>query len=92
MYVYLLAALQIGAVPILCDPGAPHEEFISWISALVPKACIIPKRGWVGSHFDGVLRKIPSKIFVGHVRSQSPMAAFGEIRCHGRAELPIRRR
>jgi len=71
MYVYLLAALQIGAVPILCDHAAPQDEFISWINALEPKACIIPTRGWVGSHFDGVLRKIPSKIFVGHVRSQS---------------------
>ena len=79
MYVYLLAALQIGAVPILCDPGAPHDEFISWINALVPKACIIPKRGWVGSHFDGVLRKIPSKIFVGQVRSQARWLRLGKL-------------
>ena len=34
MYVYLLAALQIGAVPILCDHAAPHDEFIAWINAL----------------------------------------------------------
>jgi acyl-CoA synthetase (AMP-forming)/AMP-acid ligase II len=79
MYVYLLAALQIGAVPILCDPAAPHDEFISWINALEPKACIIPTRGWVGSHFDGVLRKIPSKIFVGHVRSQARWLRLGKL-------------
>jgi hypothetical protein len=79
MYVYLLAALQIGAVPILCDHAAPQDEFISWINALEPKACIIPTRGWVGSHFDGVLRKIPSKIFVGHVRSQSRWLRLGKL-------------
>jgi acyl-CoA synthetase (AMP-forming)/AMP-acid ligase II len=79
MYVYLLAALQIGAVPILCDPAASHDEFIAWINALDPKACIIPTRGWVGSHFDGVLRKIPSKIFVGHVRSQARWLRLGKL-------------
>jgi len=79
MYVYLLAALQIGAVPILCDHATPHDEFISWISALEPKACIIPTRGWVGSHFDGVLRKIPSKIFVGQVRSQARWLRLGKL-------------
>jgi hypothetical protein len=79
MYSYLLAALQIGAVPILSDHSAPQDEFVSWISALEPKACIIPKRGWVGSHFDGVLRKIPSKIFVGHVRSQARWLRLGKL-------------
>jgi acyl-CoA synthetase (AMP-forming)/AMP-acid ligase II len=79
MYSYLLAALQIGAVPILCDQATPHDEFISWIGALEPKACIIPKRGWVGSHFDGVLRNIPSKVFVGHVRSQARWLRLGKL-------------
>jgi hypothetical protein len=78
MYSYLLAALQIGAVPILYDQ-APHEELISWINALEPKACIIPNRGWVGSHFDAVLRKIPSKIFVGRVRSQARWLRLGKL-------------
>src|ERR1700731_2753331 len=79
MYVYLLASLQIGAVPILCDHAAPHDEFISWITALEPKACVIPTRGWLGSHFDGVLRRIPSKIFVGHVRSQARWLRLGKL-------------
>jgi acyl-CoA synthetase (AMP-forming)/AMP-acid ligase II len=79
MYSYLLATLQIGAVPILCDHATPHDELISWISALEPKACIIPRRGWVGSHFDGVLRTIPSKIFVGRVRSQARWLRLGKL-------------
>ena len=79
MYCYLLAALQIGAIPILCDHAAPHDEFISWVGALEPKVCLIPKRGWVGSHFDGVLRKIPSKIFVGYVRSQARWLRLGKL-------------
>ena len=59
MYGYLLAALEIGAVPILYGDSKPHEEFISWIAALGPKAALIPRRGWVGAHFDAALRKIP---------------------------------
>jgi len=79
MYSYLLAALQIGAVPILCDHSAPHDEFVSWVGALEPKVYIIPKRGWVGSHFEGVLRKIPSKICVGQVRSQVRWLRLGKL-------------
>jgi len=79
MYGYLLAALQIGAVPVLCDHAVPHNEFISWVGALEPKVCIISKRGWIGSHFDEVLRKIPSKIFVGLVRSQARWLRLGKL-------------
>jgi hypothetical protein len=79
MYSYLLAALQIGAVPVLCDHPVPHDEFISWVGALEPKVCIISKRGWIGSHFDEVLRKIPSKIFVGLVRSQARWLRLGKL-------------
>ncbi len=79
MYGYLLAALQIGAVPILCDRGSPHDEFIEWMNALEPKGCVIPRRGWVGSHFDGVLKNIPSKIFVGRVRLQARWLRIGKL-------------
>ncbi len=79
MYGYLLAALEVGATPILCDRASPHDEFIEWISALRPKGCIIPRGGWVGSHFDGVLKNIPSKIFVGRVRSQARWLRLGKL-------------
>jgi acyl-CoA synthetase (AMP-forming)/AMP-acid ligase II len=79
MYGYLLAALQIGAVPILYDRAEPHDEFIAWISALEPKVCLIPKRGWIGSHFAGILKKIPIKIFVGRVRSQTRWLRLGKL-------------
>jgi acyl-coenzyme A synthetase/AMP-(fatty) acid ligase len=79
MYGYLLAALQIGAVPILYDDAQPHEDFIAWIQALEPKACLIPKKGWIGSHFDEALKHIPLKIFVGHVRSQARWLRLGKL-------------
>jgi acyl-CoA synthetase (AMP-forming)/AMP-acid ligase II len=79
MYGYLLAALQIGAVPILYDRAEPHDEFVAWISALEPKACLIPTSGWIGSHFAGILKKIPIKIFVGHVRSQARWLRLGKL-------------
>ena len=79
MYGYLLAALQIGAVPILYDHAEPHDEFVAWISALEPKACLIPKRGWLGSHFVGILKNIPIKIFVGRARSQARWLRLGKL-------------
>jgi hypothetical protein len=79
MYGYLLAALEIGAVPILYGDSRPHEEFISWIAALGPKAALIPRRGWVGAHFDAALKKIPTKIVVGRVRPQVRLLRLGKL-------------
>jgi non-ribosomal peptide synthetase component E (peptide arylation enzyme) len=79
MYGYLLAALEMGAVPILYDDSKPHNEFISWMGALEPKAALIPKRGWVGAHFDSALKEIPTKIVVGRVRSQVRLLLLGKL-------------
>ena len=79
MYGYLLAALEIGAVPILYGDSKPHEEFISWIAALGPKAALIPRRGWVASQFDAALKKIPTKIVVGRVRPQVRLLRLGKL-------------
>jgi hypothetical protein len=79
MYGYLLAALEIGAVPILYGDSKPHEEFISWIAALGPKAALIPRRGWVGAHFDAALKKIPTKIIVSRVRPQVRLLRLGKL-------------
>jgi acyl-CoA synthetase (AMP-forming)/AMP-acid ligase II len=79
MYGYLLAALQMGAIPILYDHAEPHDEFVAWINALEPKACLIPKRGWLGSHFAGILKNIPIKIFVGRTRSQARWLRLGKL-------------
>ena len=80
MYGYLLAAFEIGAVPILYGDSKPHEEFVSWIGALEPKAALLPQRGWVGAHFDAALKKIPTKIVVGRrVRSQVRLLRLGKL-------------
>jgi AMP-binding enzyme len=79
MYGYLFAALEIGAVPILYGDSRPHEEFISWIAALGPKAALIPRRGWVGAHFDAALKKIPTKIVVGRIRPQVRLLRLGKL-------------
>src|SRR5438132_11797109 len=59
LYGYLFAALELGAIPILYNDSEPHSEFISWVEALGPKAALVPKKGWVGAHFDAALKKIP---------------------------------
>jgi hypothetical protein len=79
MYGYLLAALEVGGVPILYDDSKPHHEFISWVGALEPKFALISKRGWVGAHFDAALKKIPTKIIIGRVRSQMRLLRLGKL-------------
>ena len=79
MYGYLLAALQIGAVPILCDRTSRNDEFVSWMDALEPKGCIISRRGWVAAQFDRVVKSIPTKIFVGRVRSEARWLRLGKL-------------
>jgi len=79
MYGYLLAALQIGAIPILCDRTSRDDEFVSWMDALEPKGCIISRRRWVTARFDGVVKSIPTKIFVGRVRSQARWLRLGKL-------------
>ncbi|MBV8641440.1 MAG: AMP-binding protein, partial [Verrucomicrobia bacterium] len=79
MYGYLLAALQIGAVPILYDDSEPRDDFVAWIRALEPKACLISRKGWLGSQFNGAIKHIPLKIYVGHVRSQTRWLRLGKL-------------
>jgi acyl-CoA synthetase (AMP-forming)/AMP-acid ligase II len=79
MYGYLLAVLEVGGVPILYDNSKPHHEFISWVGALEPKFALIPKRGWIGAHFDAALKKIPTKIIIGRVRSQMRLLRLGKL-------------
>jgi AMP-binding enzyme len=79
MYGYLLAALQIGAIPILCDRTSRDDEFVSWMDALEPKGCIISRRWWVAAQFDGLVKSIPTKIFVGRVRSEARWLRLGKL-------------
>jgi acyl-CoA synthetase (AMP-forming)/AMP-acid ligase II len=79
MYGYLLAALEIGAVPILCDVSRPHDEFVTWVGALEPRVALVPKGGWVGAHFDAALKKIPIKIVAGRLRSQVRLLRLGKF-------------
>jgi acyl-CoA synthetase (AMP-forming)/AMP-acid ligase II len=79
MYGYLFAALEVGAIPILYENSEPHSEFTLWIEALGPKVALIPKRGWVGAHFDAALKKIPIKIVGGRVRSNVRLLRLGKL-------------
>jgi len=79
MYGYLLAALQIGAIPILYDRSSRGDEFVTWIDALEPKGCIISRRSWVTARFDGVVKSIPIKIFVGRVRPEARWLRLGKL-------------
>jgi acyl-coenzyme A synthetase/AMP-(fatty) acid ligase len=79
LYGYLLAALQVGAVPILYEQDGSHKEFAAWVKALQPSAYAVKREKWVGCQLDGAFKAIPKKFFVGTVRSQSRWLRLGKL-------------
>jgi len=76
---YLLAALQIGAIPIIYQQDGAHKEFVTWVKALYPHACVIRREKWVGCHFDAAFKAIPKKIFIGQARFQTRRLRLGKL-------------
>ena len=79
LYGYLLAALQIGAIPIIYQQDGSHKEFVAWVKALHPHAAVVRREKWVGCHFDAAFKPIPKKIYIGQVRSQARWLRLGKL-------------
>jgi olefin beta-lactone synthetase len=79
LYGYLLAALQIGAFPIIYQQDGSHKEYVAWVKALSPHAAVVRREKWVGCHFDAALKLIPKKIYIGQVRSQARWLRLGKL-------------
>jgi len=76
---YLLAALQIGAIPIIYQQNGSHKEFVTWVKMLHPHACVVRREKWVGCHFDAAFKAIPKKVFIGQMRSQARWLRLGKL-------------
>jgi acyl-coenzyme A synthetase/AMP-(fatty) acid ligase len=79
LYGYLLATLQIGAMPIIYQQDGSHQEYVAWVKSLGPHAVVIRRERWVGCHFDSAFKHIPKKIYIGQVRSQARWLRLGKL-------------
>ena len=58
LYLFLLALLQIGAVPTLCDALTGLKPFAQWVEQCRPAACVLPQSKWLAQRFHRQLRLV----------------------------------
>ena len=78
-YGFLLALLQIGAIPLLYEEGLSDREIHTWLRAITPEACILSEANRFELQLNPVLRRIPKKIFVNTIRLHTRWLRLGKI-------------
>ena len=78
-YGFLLALLQIGAIPLLYEEGLSDREIHTWLRAVTPEACILSEANRLELQLNPVLRRIPKKIFVNTIRLHTRWLRLGKI-------------
>ncbi len=78
-YVHLLAALQIGAVPILHEPGWTHRQLAAWVRAALPAGCVLPRLHRADPRLLASLRRVPNKVYLDSKRARARWLRIGRI-------------
>jgi len=79
LYLFLLALLQIGAVPTLCDALTGLKPFGQWVEQCRPAACVLPQSKWLAQRFHRQLRLIPKKLFPHAFRFENRVLRIGKF-------------
>ena len=79
LYLFLLALLQIGAVPTLCDALTGLKPFGQWVEQCRPAACVLPQTKWLAQRFHRQLRLIPKKLFPHAFRFENRVFRIGKF-------------
>jgi hypothetical protein len=79
LYLFLLALLQIGAVPTLCDALTGLKPFGQWVEQCRPAACVLPQTKWLAQRFHRQLRLIPKKLFPHAFRFENRVLRIGKF-------------
>ena len=79
LYLFLLALLQIGAVPTLCDALTGLKPFGQWVEQCRPAACVLPQSKWLAQRFHRQLRLIPKKLFPHAFRFENRILRIGKF-------------
>ena len=79
LYLFMLALLQIGAVPTLCDALTGLKPFGQWVEQCRPAACVLPQSKWLAQRFHRQLRLIPKKLFPHAFRFENRVLRIGKF-------------
>ena len=79
LYLFLLALLQVGAVPTLCDALTGLKHFAEWLEQCQPEACILPQSKLLAQRYHRQLRLIPKKLFPHAFRFENRVLRIGKF-------------
>jgi AMP-binding enzyme len=78
-YLFALALLQIGAIPVICRQALGSSFLTEWVKNVRPQACILSQSRWLTQHFHSQLRLIPKRLFVHAFRFESRWLRLGRF-------------
>lgn len=78
-YVHFLAALQIGAVPVVPAPTCSLRQILAWIREAGPAACIMSLLQAANPRVAAGLRHVSKKIYPESTASRSHWLRIGHI-------------
>ena len=78
-YLFALALLQIGAIPVICRKALGSSFLTEWVKNVRPQACVLSQSRWLTQHFHQQLRLIPMRLFVHAFRFESRWLRLGRF-------------
>ena len=78
-YLFALALLQIGAIPVICRKALGSSFLTEWVKNVRPQACVLSQSRWLTQHFHEQLRLIPVRLFVHAFRFESRWLRLGRF-------------
>ena len=78
-YLFALALLQIGAIPVICRKALGSSFLTEWVKNARPQACVLSQSRWLTQHFHQQLRLIPMRLFVHAFRFESRWLRLGRF-------------
>ena len=78
-YLFALALLQIGAIPVICRKALGSSFLTEWVQNVRPQACVLSQSRWLTQHFHLQLRLIPMRLFVHAFRFESRWLRLGRF-------------
>lgn len=78
-YLFALALLQIGAIPVICRKALDSSFLTEWVKNARPQACVLSQSRWLTQHLHRQLRLIPMRFFVHAFRFESRWLRLGRF-------------
>jgi hypothetical protein len=78
-YLFALALLQIGAIPVICRNALGSSFLTEWVKNIRPQACVLSQSRWLTQHLHQQLRLIPMRLFVHAFRFESRWLRLGRF-------------